>query len=170
MESSDKAIARLDYGIKKYQEQITRLRVFQKRYKGTKVEENLEKEIKKFEGIIQDLENLKPIVLARLTKPQDKKPETPGKIIRVVTENLTIGEEVNEKLEESEKTAEKSQEKIIEILQKIAEDGKQENKELKKQMRELQKSGNANHGEAIRVAWTFGIGGLLIIFVLAGLT
>ena len=65
---------------------------------------------------------------------------------------------------------EKSQENIIEILQKIAEDGKQENKELRKQIGELQKSSNVNHGQAMRVAWTFGIGALILAFGLTALT
>ena len=123
MESSEKAIARLDYGIKKYEEQIKRLREFQKIYKGTKVEEKLEEEIKKFEGIIQDLENLKPTVIARSIKSEEtKKSQKPGKIVQVVSESIGIDEQVSEKLDESAKTAEESQKTTIDILQKISED------------------------------------------------
>jgi hypothetical protein len=170
MESSDKAIARLDYGIKKYQEQITRLKEFQKIYKGTKVEEKLEDEVKKLEVIIQDLENLKPTVLDRLRKSKEKKVETPRKIVKVVVEDVPIGEKVNEKLIESAKTAEESQKTTIDILQRISEERKQENIELRKQIGKLQESSDSNHGQAIRVAWTFGIGALILAFVLAALT
>ena len=171
MESSEKAIARLDYGIKKYEEQIKQLREFQKIYKGTKVEEKLEEEIKKFEGIIQDLENLKPTVIARSIKSEEtKKSQKPGKIVQVVSESIGIDEQVSEKLDESAKTAEESQKTTIDILQKISEERKQENVELRKQIGKLQKSSDANHGQAIRVAWTFGIGAIILAFVLAALT
>ena len=171
MESYDKVNARLDYGIKKYQEHIAKLKKFQKIYEGTKVKEKLGDEIKKLEGIIQDLENLKPMVQARLTKSQDKKAETSRNI--VMSADVHIGE----KLVESEKTAEESQKTTIEIIQQESEERKHENvelkniiKELKNIIKELEKSNNTHHGESKRLTWVFGIGAIVLAFVLNILT
>ena len=81
---------KIEDGVSKYNKQIERLKKIQELYKGTKVEEKLDLEIRKFETIIRDLQNLLPkkpgkeVVIsdeAKFTEEVivEKKPETKTK-------------------------------------------------------------------------------------------
>jgi|CXWL01.1.fsa_nt_gi DNA repair exonuclease SbcCD ATPase subunit len=62
---------KIESAIEKYNDQIERIKKIQEIYKGTKVEENLEKEIQKLQQVIRDLQSLLPKTQSKEIKIED---------------------------------------------------------------------------------------------------